>query len=121
MKTKTFDCVEMKRQGSRRIYEQIKDLTPEEELAFWRKRSARLKNRIKTAQTKARNPASSRGNARAAAAGFGAQGRACVMVARTFTPARREWYEPIRAHVMENLSIGREDFEEPPVLTCHGG
>ena len=39
MKTKTFDCVEMKRQGSARIHEQIKDLTFEERIEYWRRRS----------------------------------------------------------------------------------
>jgi hypothetical protein len=35
MATKAFDCVEMKRECARRIYEQIKDMTREEELAYW--------------------------------------------------------------------------------------
>jgi hypothetical protein len=38
-KTKTFDCVEMKRRGSLRIYETTKDMTFEEEVAYWRERS----------------------------------------------------------------------------------
>jgi hypothetical protein len=36
-KKKAFDCVEMKRTIQAQIYEEIKDLTPEEELAYWRK------------------------------------------------------------------------------------
>ncbi len=36
MKTKTFDCVEMKRKGAERIYQLVKDMTPAEELEFWR-------------------------------------------------------------------------------------
>lgn len=39
MKTKTrktFDCVEFKRAAQARIYERIKDMTPEEEIAYFR-------------------------------------------------------------------------------------
>ena len=32
---KTFDCVEMKRKGAARIYEAVKNLSPEEEKAYW--------------------------------------------------------------------------------------
>jgi hypothetical protein len=39
MKAKTFDCVEMKHQGAERVREQTKDMTPEQELAFWQERS----------------------------------------------------------------------------------
>lgn len=35
---KTFDCVEMKRKAQERIFEEIKDLTPEEELRYWQER-----------------------------------------------------------------------------------
>ncbi len=43
MKTKTFDCVEMKRHGSQRIYEATKDLTFEQEVAYWRERSRQFR------------------------------------------------------------------------------
>lgn len=43
MKTKTFDCVEMKRRGSQRIYEATKDMTPEQELAYWQERSRQFR------------------------------------------------------------------------------
>ena len=43
MKTKTFDCVEMKRRGSQRIYEATKDMTFEQELAYWRERSRQFR------------------------------------------------------------------------------
>ena len=36
---KTFDCVEMKRKASMRIYEETKDMTPEEKIAWWRRRN----------------------------------------------------------------------------------
>jgi len=45
MRTKTFDCVEMKREGARRIYEMTKDMTLEQELAFWRRKTAQLRHR----------------------------------------------------------------------------
>ncbi len=34
---KDFDCVEFKRQAQARIYERIKDLSPEEEIDYFRK------------------------------------------------------------------------------------
>ena len=39
MRSKTFDCVEMKRRGSERIYEAIKGMTFEQEVAYWQERS----------------------------------------------------------------------------------
>ena len=38
-----FDCVEMKRRGSRRIYEATKDMTFEQEVAYWRERSRQFR------------------------------------------------------------------------------
>ncbi len=35
MKNKTFDCVEMKRQAQERIYEQTREMTAEEKLAYY--------------------------------------------------------------------------------------
>lgn len=43
MKTKTFDCVEMKSQGSLRIYEAIKGMTVEQEVAYWQERSRQFR------------------------------------------------------------------------------
>jgi hypothetical protein len=37
-KTKEFDCVEMMHRGAFRIYEETKDMSVEEELAYWRQR-----------------------------------------------------------------------------------
>jgi hypothetical protein len=34
---KTFDCVEMKHQLQQRVYDEIKDLTHEQELAYYRR------------------------------------------------------------------------------------
>ncbi|MHB1037851.1 MAG: hypothetical protein ACYC35_25930 [Pirellulales bacterium] len=39
MKTKTFDCVEMKRRAALRIYEETKDMTLEQKIDYWRHRS----------------------------------------------------------------------------------
>jgi hypothetical protein len=50
MKTKTFDCVEMKHRGAEKVREQTKDMTPEQELAFWRERSRILKQRQEVAK-----------------------------------------------------------------------
>jgi hypothetical protein len=38
LKTKGFDCVEMKRQGAARIYEATKGMNLEQEVAYWRRR-----------------------------------------------------------------------------------
>ena len=38
MKTKQFDCVEMKRKAAEKIYKDIQHLTPEEELRYWNKK-----------------------------------------------------------------------------------
>jgi len=40
---------------------------------------------------------------------------------KTFTEAQQAWLDRIRAHLIENLSIDREDFDELPVFTRHGG
>ena len=37
MKTKVFDCVQMKNKIQEEIYEEIKDLTPEEQVAYYQK------------------------------------------------------------------------------------
>ncbi|MFQ5490546.1 MAG: hypothetical protein ACE5GE_07475 [Phycisphaerae bacterium] len=39
MKTKTFDCVEMKRRAAAAIHRQTKDLTLEQKIDYWRRRS----------------------------------------------------------------------------------
>jgi len=54
METKTFDCVQMKREGARRIYEQIKDMTRAEELAYWKELGDALEAKCKAARRAAR-------------------------------------------------------------------
>ncbi len=50
MKTKTFDCVEMKHRGAETLKEKIERLTVQQELAFWAERSHELKQRQATAK-----------------------------------------------------------------------
>jgi type I restriction enzyme R subunit len=40
---------------------------------------------------------------------------------RTFTPEQHQWLNRIRVHLIENLSIDRDDFETMPVFTHAGG
>jgi hypothetical protein len=44
MKTmKKFDCVAMKRQAATALYEQLKTMTPEEQLAYWKRGTDQLR------------------------------------------------------------------------------
>jgi hypothetical protein len=45
MKTKIFDCVQMKRLGAAKVREQTATLTREQELRFWQERSQYLRQR----------------------------------------------------------------------------
>lgn len=47
---KTFDCVEMKRKGAELVYQETKDMTVEEELAYWKKHSDVLRREIERAK-----------------------------------------------------------------------
>lgn len=40
MKTKTFDCVEMKRRGAELVRQRLAGMTLEQEIEYWRQRSA---------------------------------------------------------------------------------
>ena len=44
-----------------------------------------------------------------------------VTAGMTFTAEQGQWLERIRAHLVENLTIGREDFDFVPVLEQAGG
>jgi type I restriction enzyme, R subunit len=44
-----------------------------------------------------------------------------VTTGKTLTPAQRLWLDRIAAHLEENLSIDRDDFERVPVLSREGG
>ena len=45
MTTKTFDAVDMKRNAAKAIYEEIKDMTMAEQLAYWKKHELALTRR----------------------------------------------------------------------------
>jgi type I restriction enzyme R subunit len=40
---------------------------------------------------------------------------------RDFTTEQRQWLDRIRNHLVENLTIERDDFEDLPVLAAGGG
>lgn len=44
-KKKKFDCVELQHRGAKLVYEQTKDMTPEEQVAFWQERTEELRQR----------------------------------------------------------------------------
>ncbi|MDO8683723.1 MAG: hypothetical protein Q7N50_09610 [Armatimonadota bacterium] len=46
MKTKKFDCVEMKHRGGQKVYEAVKGMTAEQELAFWQSKTDELRARL---------------------------------------------------------------------------
>ena len=50
MKTKTFDCVEMKRRGAAIVQQKIAGMTPQEELEFWREQTELLRRAQKEAR-----------------------------------------------------------------------
>ena len=56
MKTKTFDCVEMKHQGAEQLKKTIDQLTDQEKLAFWSERTHELKQRLTTAKARKESP-----------------------------------------------------------------
>ena len=52
MKTKTFDCVEMKREGAERVQKKLAGMTPEERLAYWDEKYEQLAQRQKQLKKK---------------------------------------------------------------------
>jgi type I restriction enzyme R subunit len=44
-----------------------------------------------------------------------------IVAANTFTPDQDQWLGLIKAHLIENLTIDREDFESLPVFARRGG
>ena len=47
MRKKRFDCVEMKREGSKRVYDAVKDMSLEQEVEFWHQRTLELRREIR--------------------------------------------------------------------------
>ena len=56
MKTKTFDCVEMKRRGAARIHEQLKNLTIQQKIDYWHRRSQAFRSEQEQAASEERAP-----------------------------------------------------------------
>jgi hypothetical protein len=56
MKTKTFDCVDMKHRGAEQLKKKLDLLTVPQELAFWAERSHELKQRQTTAKLQIEPP-----------------------------------------------------------------
>ena len=52
MKNKSFDCVEMKRKAAVKIYEKMKNMSREEQIAYWKERSEGFIKRHKEARKK---------------------------------------------------------------------
>ena len=40
---------------------------------------------------------------------------------KQFTAPQQAWLDRVRQHLVENLSIDREDFDDLPVFARHGG
>lgn len=51
MKTKTFDCVEMKRRGAVRVQQTIAGMSPRQELEYWRNQTEQLRRRQREIQS----------------------------------------------------------------------
>ena len=48
MKNKSFDCIEMKRKGAEAVYQKVASLSIEQQLEYWRKGSALLRQQMRT-------------------------------------------------------------------------
>jgi type I restriction enzyme R subunit len=44
-----------------------------------------------------------------------------ITVGHEFTPEQQKWLDRIRAHLVRNLSISRDDFDDIQVLSRPGG
>ena len=56
MKTKTFDCVEMKRRGAARIHERLKNMTLLQKIDYWHRRSQAFHSDQEQAVSEAKTP-----------------------------------------------------------------
>ena len=50
MKTKSFDCVEMKRAAQKKIREKVRGMTRDQEIAFFRAGAEEFERRIRAAK-----------------------------------------------------------------------
>jgi len=53
MKTKTFDCVEMKRRGAELLRQRLAGMTLEQEIEYWRQRSEEFQKEQERLRAKA--------------------------------------------------------------------
>lgn len=60
MSAKKSDCVEMKRVGAHRVYEEIKGLSFDEEVAYWRRQNEMFHAERKKLRETAQNQANHR-------------------------------------------------------------
>lgn len=56
MKTKTFDCVHMKRQGAQQVMKRLEGMTVAEQLTYWQKATEDLKTHQRNLQKNRRHP-----------------------------------------------------------------
>ncbi len=54
MKNKNFDCVALKHAAAEQIFEQLKNMSPEEQLVYWRQNEQKLQNICKGTTESAR-------------------------------------------------------------------
>ena len=52
MKTKTFDCVQMKRRGAELVHKQLEGMSLEQQLQYWQKGTDQLRELQKQAKGK---------------------------------------------------------------------
>ena len=45
MKNKEYDCIQMKQEGAKRILEEIKGMSIEEEVAYWKEKTDLLRKK----------------------------------------------------------------------------
>ena len=69
MKRKKFDCVEMMHQGGERIYEETKDMTPEEEIVYWQEQNREFREHVEVLRNKRRTDGSGTDGGAATSAG----------------------------------------------------
>jgi hypothetical protein len=56
MKTKTFDCVRMKRQGAEQVMKELEGKSLQEQLEYWQKGTEDLKRRQQKLKQEGRRP-----------------------------------------------------------------
>ncbi len=50
METKEFDCVRMKEDGAKAVLEELENLTPEQQLDFWKRKTDELRRQVSQSQ-----------------------------------------------------------------------